>query len=112
LVLFGHAPPQNHSFSMSLSPIKPGRLAFVTRILAALLMGTFLSAGADKPTLRLAYFVPSDRQPIPGYVGHIERIVREVHCVCMRSPRFFHRIFCGENQSSWVQPLLPNRNGP
>ena len=50
---------------------------------AAVLAGFFLCAAAisfagPKPPLLIAYFVPSDRTPIPGYVDRLDRVMTEV----------------------------------
>lgn len=49
----------------------------------AFLAGFFLCAAATsfagpKPPLLIAYFVPSDRTPIPGYVDRLDRVMTEV----------------------------------
>ncbi len=49
----------------------------------AFLAGFFLCAAATafagpKPPLLMAYFVPSDRTPIPGYVDRLDRVMTEV----------------------------------
>ncbi|MCC7495508.1 MAG: NPCBM/NEW2 domain-containing protein [Fimbriimonadaceae bacterium] len=46
--------------------------------LAALLSSATLLAPGPRPLLQVAYFVPADRQPIPGYVERIDRIMQEV----------------------------------
>ena len=50
---------------------------------AAFLAGFLLGAGAisfagPKPPLLIAYFVPGDRTPIPGYVDRLDRVMTEV----------------------------------
>ena len=35
-------------------------------------------AAAEPPPVRIAYFVPSDRQPIDGYVERLDRVMTEV----------------------------------
>jgi len=50
---------------------------------AAFLAGFLLCAGAisfagPKPPLLIAYFVPGDRTPVPGYVDRLDRVMTEV----------------------------------
>ena len=42
----------------------------------ALLFGA--AAANEPPPIRIAYFVPSDRQPIDGYVERLDRVMTEV----------------------------------
>jgi hypothetical protein len=53
-------------------------LAPCTAILLALAGGVG-AAGQDKPpVIRVAYFAPADREPIPGYVERLDRVMLEV----------------------------------
>jgi hypothetical protein len=48
---------------------------------SALLVGTLLLAASsvgEPPPVRIAYFVPNDRQPIDGHVERIDRVMTEV----------------------------------
>ena len=48
--------------------------------LALLAIATLFGAAStnDPPPIRIAYFVPSDRQPIDGYVERLDRVMTEV----------------------------------
>jgi hypothetical protein len=47
-------------------------------LMAMLLLTTPLAFAGSKPPLVIAYFVPSDRTPIPGYVDRLDRVMTEV----------------------------------
>lgn len=45
---------------------------------AALLWAASSATASSKPELLIAYFVPRDREPIPGYVERLDRVMTEV----------------------------------
>ena len=47
-------------------------------ILSSMLLATPAGIAGKVPPLRVAYFTPSDREPIPGYVERIDRCMTEV----------------------------------
>jgi hypothetical protein len=69
--------------------------------LALLVIATLFGAASanDPPPIRIAYFVPSDRQPIDGYVERLDRVMTEVQ-------QFYRR---GMARSFCPAPSLPIR---
>src|ERR1039458_9138812 len=65
--------------SVRLSPGERGHFrphgVFIT---ALLFLTSTLTFAGSKPPLLIAYFVPSDRTPIPGYVDRLDRVMTEV----------------------------------
>ena len=44
----------------------------------ALVVAPSVGRAADLPPVRIAYFVPRDREPIPGYQQRVDRVMQEV----------------------------------
>ncbi len=64
--------PQNRSFCAMNNVV-----GFLS-IAIALVVASSDGRAAELPPVRIAYFVPRDREPIPGYPQRVDRVMQEV----------------------------------
>lgn len=67
-----------HVCALRRQSIPAAPLAVAACVLAAAPAGLAAKAGPARPVVRVAYFVPSDREPIAGYVERFDRVLTEV----------------------------------
>jgi hypothetical protein len=55
-------------------------LPFTLLVLSAFGCGTFAAGSepVEKPVLRVVYFTPNDREPIPGYVERLDKVLEHI----------------------------------
>src|SRR6266481_3856647 len=60
--------------------LQNGQIALrrLLQLTSLLLFICTISFAGTKPPLLIAYFVPADRAPIPGYVERLDRVMSEV----------------------------------